>query len=561
MTTIVLLVKYSQRSISIFSSAMLACLLAGFADVNDVLQSAANPGLITLVFLIIISYSLEKTSWLRKGSAYLLKGNQTFATIKLFFLGAISSSLINNTAVVATLLQPIRSSVNQSYSKLLIPLSFASIAGGTVTLIGTSTNLIVDSMLIERTGQGFGFFEFSQIGLLVTVAVFVVVMLMQRTLPKRVNEINDNRQYMLEAELSESSSMIGKTIEQNGLRNLDGLFLMEIVRKNNLISPVSPTEKLAAGDKLIFSGEVKNIGLLSEFDGLEIYSETEGLLKENLTEVLIRPNSVLVGNTLKKTEFRSRFNAAVVAIRREGESLSGKLGEVKLEVGDLLVLAVSTDFYKKRNIAKNFIIISGFEQKNFINGKKEKCVYGSFLATLATCIAFDIPLLTGLIFNLGFLLAIRAITVNEIKRRFPIEILSVVTAALVVAKSLENSGLLPNLSSSLAHFVVDLSPLVAIIVIYVVTWLLTELVTNNAAAALMFPIAYSLALTMSVPVEPFIYAVVFAASCSFISPYGYQTNLLVFNAGEYKLKEFSKFGAPVALVYSAVVLGMLARMV
>ena len=559
-TTIVFLIKFSHKSITVFSSAMLACLVVGFVDISDVLNSASNQGLITLIFLIIISYSLEKTNWLRRVSNFLLAGSERFATVKLFITGALASSLINNTAVVATLLHPIRSTLNQSYSRLLIPLSFASIAGGTVTLIGTSTNLIVDSMLIEKTGVGFSFFEFSKIGLSVSVAVFIVVLLMQRSLPVRMNSKNNERSYMLEAEILSSSTMKGKTIEENGLRNLDGLFLVEIVRDDELISPVSPTENLKANDKLIFSGDVKNIGLLSQFDGLEVFSEAEGLLKENLTEVLIRPNSVLVGNTLKKSSFRSRFNAAVVAIRRDGQSLSGKLGEIKLEVGDLLVLAVSSDFYKKRNIAKNFIIVSGYEQKSFITGNKEKWVYGSFIGSIAICVLADIPLLTGLFVNLAFLLAIDALTLNEIKRRFPIEILTIVTSALVIAKSLENSGLLPLLSEQVGVYLEGLNAVYVLAVVYVLTWLLTELVTNNAAAALMFPIAYSLATTMGLPIQPFIYAVVFAASCSFISPYGYQTNLIVFNTGEYRLKEFSSFGLPVALVYSGVVLSMLFTM-
>lgn len=555
--TILGLIKFSQHSMTVFTTAALSCLLLQYIDVDKVLSLASNKGLVTLICLLLVSYTLEKTSWLRKMSAWLLKGSERFATIKLFVLGAFSSSVLNNTAVVATLIQPIRTSVKHSYSRLLIPLSFASIVGGTITLIGTSTNLIVNSMLIERTGQGFSFFQFAQIGLAVSSVVFVIVLISQRVLPKKFNTQSNGRSYLIEAEVSTNSTLVGKSIEQNGLRNLEQLFLVEVVRGNQLISPVRPAEILQKNDKLIFSGDVTRVGQLSEFHGLEIFSEVEGLLKDNLTEVLIKPNSVLVGSTLKRTHFRTRFDSAVVAIRRDGEALSGKLGEIKLEVGDMLVLAISPDFHKLRNINKNFVIVSGFEQKPFINGAKEKWVLGGFLVALSSSVLFGVDLLTSLLFYLAFLLSSRSLALNEIKRRFPIEILVVVTSALIIAHSLDTSGLLKQFSGLFENHLSSDNAAVAIVCLYLATWILTELVTNNAAAALMFPIAFTVATAINSSVEPFIYAVVFGASCSFISPYGYQTNLMVFNAGQYQLKEFARFGWPVAVGYSLAVLIML----
>lgn len=559
--TIFGLIKYSQHSITVFSAAALSCLLLQFVSVDKVLVLASNKGLVTLICLLLVSYAIEKTSWLRKVSSILLSGSEKFATVKIFLLGALSSSVLNNTAVVATLIQPIRSNLKQSYSRLLVPLSFASIVGGTVTLIGTSTNLIVNSMLIERTGEGFSFFEFAEVGLAVALVVFVIALLTQKVLPNKQNKQNNGRSYLIEAEVSEGSNLVGKSIEQNGLRNLEQLFLVEVVRNNQLISPVSPSQVLQPKDKLIFSGDVKRVGQLKEFHGLEIFSEVEGLLKENLTEVLIKPNSVLVGRTLKQTDFRTRFDSGVVAIRREGEALSGKLGEIKLEVGDMLVLAVSPDFHKLRNLSKNFVIVSGFEQKSFISGVKEKLVLGGFLTSLLTSIVLDIDLLTCLVFYLAFLLASNSLSLNEIKRRFPIEILVIVTSALVIANSLNSSGLLQHFSLLFASNLDADCAVAGIIAVYISTWLMTELVTNNAAAALMFPLAFTLSSAIGSPVEPFIYAVVFGASCSFISPYGYQTNLMVFNAGQYKLKEFARYGWPVAIGYSATVILMLTNMV
>ena len=296
---------------------------------------------------------------------------------------------------------------------------------------------------------------------------------------------------------------------------------------------------------------------MQQFDGLALFADQDGLVKDNLTEVLIKPDSAVIGKSLKTAGFRARFDAAVVAIRREGGQLSGKLGDITIQAGDFLVLAVGSDFRSRTNLSKNFYIISGHQPDNMLHGWRDWITVAGFLATIAISVVFSVSLLSCLIFYIATLVASKCLTVNEVKRRFPLEIWMIVLGALTLAKSLENSGVASIIASNIEMVLHGESIYIAFIAIYLMTLISTELVTNNAAAALVFPIAYNIALGLGVDPLPFVMAVAFGASGSFISPYGYQTNVMVYNAGNYRLIEFIKFGIPVSLLYSAVVLVMI----
>jgi len=437
---------------------------------------------------------------------------------------------------------------------LLLPLSYAAILGGTLTLIGTSTNLIVNSMLIERGETGFAFFDFLPIGLAAVIVCFIVMALTINRLKGTLNNHTVISDYFVDAKVTENSPLIGKTVEQNGLRNLESLFLVEIVRDNRLISPVAPSQMIREGDKLIFSGDVTKVLILQQFEGLTLFAEQDGLLRDNLTEVVIKPGAAIVGKTLKTAGFRARFDAAVVAVRREGEKLSGKLGEITIQSGDFLVLAVGADFAKRTNLTKNFFILSGVKAENMLSGLKERLVLWGFLATIGGSLIFDISLFKCFVFYLALLVGSKCLSLNEIKRRFPLELWLIVMSALTLATALDNTGVSALIASGVEHLLAGQSVYVAFIGVFVLTLVLTEVITNNAAAALTFPIAFSIAQGLGVSYLPFVLAVAFAASGSFISPYGYQTNLMVYNAGNYKLTDFIKFGLPISITYSVVVI-------
>lgn len=551
------LLKYQQAPERIFAITVLTCLAFSFVSVDDILHNAVNPGLVTLILLVLCSFSFERTSILRRLSNSVFTGSKVKSMLQLLIGTAFASALMSNTAVVATLINSVKSNKLINAGKLLLPLSYAAILGGTLTLVGTSTNLIVNSLLLEQGVAGFSFFDFTAIGIVALFLCLLIVILRARTLPNMAQSTLSTQDYLLEAEVGENAKLIGKSIEENGLRNLDALFLVEIVRCGRLISPVTPDENLQAGDKLIFSGDISKVLTLQQFDGLTLFAEQDDLLRDNLTEVLIKNDSAIAGKTLKKAGFRARFDAAVVAVRREGCALSGKLGDIVLQSGDFLVLAAGQDFSSRTNLSKNFFILSGHQAVNMLSGWRDHGTIWGFLLAILISVLTPISLLACLFIYVAALVFSGALTINEIKRRFPLEIWMIVLGALTLASAVENTGLATTIANSIEQLLNGSSPYFAFVAIFVITLLLTELITNSAAAALIFPIAYNIALGLGLDPIPFVMAVAFAASGSFISPYGYQTNIMVYNAGNYQLSDFVKFGFPISITYSATVLIMI----
>ena len=561
-TTLIGLIKYQQASASVFALTTLACLLLSFVSSSEILVNAVNPGLVTLILLVLCSFALERTSLLRRLSSNIFNGSKIKSISRLLFGAAFASAFMSNTAVVATLISSVKNNKLINSGTLLLPLSFAAILGGTLTLVGTSTNLIVNSLMIEQGHQGIHFFDFTLIGLVALFVCLSVIIVRAKTLPLIEDDTNLSGTYLLEATVSTSSLLIGKSIDKNGLRNLDALFLVEIMRQGRLISPVCPDEIVEAKDKLIFSGDISKVLTLQQFDGLVLFAEQDNLLrdnviKDNLTEVLIKVDSAISGKTLKQAGFRARFDAAVVAIKREGGALSGKLGDIVLQSGDFLVLAVGSDFSSRSNLSKNFFILSGHQADNMLSGWRNMLTVWGFAGAIFTSIISGFALLNCLMVYLAFLVFSGALNINEIKRRFPLEIWMIVLGALTLASSIENTGLADVIANAMGQLLHGESVYLAFVIIFISTLVLTELITNSAAAALIFPIAYNMALGLNVDPMPFVMAVAFGASGSFISPYGYQTNVMVYNAGNYKLRDFIKFGAPVSLLYGLSVLVMI----
>ena len=552
--TICGLLKFQSRPSAIFGLTLLSLVISGLVTKTQLLSSIANPGLITLILLIVCSFALEKIRLLRIIASKVILVGYKATFLRLFVVTAVCSALLNNTAVVATLLSPIRNNPHHFASKLLLPLSYAAILGGTLTLIGTSTNLIVNSLFIDAEGHSLEFFSFTAIGFMLVVGCGLVLAVCIRFLPENEHQTDGREGYFIDAKIVENSELINRSVEDNGLRHLESLFLVEVVRDGHLISPVYPTEILQENDRLIFSGDIAKVGQLSQFSGLQTFAHTNDLKDSNLTEVVVRQESVLVRKTLKNVGFRALFDAAVVAIRRDGEQVSGKLGDIEIKAGDFLILAAGDDFKSRRNISKNFIVLTGVETEQRLNGWKAWLAVGGFVSTIALAAFGAIDLLEGLVVLLGALLFSRSVNVNEIMRRLPVDIWLIVSSAILLSHALVNAGVVEILGDFVSHSVDENHAYIALIFIYLLTWLMTELVTNNAAAALIFPIAYSVALGLGVDILPFVMTVAFAASGSFISPYGYQTNLMVFNAGQYRLNDFVKVGLPVSLMYGAIVI-------
>ncbi|WP_063358553.1 SLC13 family permease [Pseudoalteromonas luteoviolacea] len=541
----------------LFVSAIGISYLTGLIELESMLVNYANPSLITLVLLILVSIAIEKTTLVQKLASTLASGSLSKSVMKLGLSTAFLSSFTNNTAVVASLISTIKESQTHSPSKLLLPLSYTAILGGTLTLIGTSTNLIVNGFAVDAGMAPLGFFDFTLVGIGALLVGLLTILLLLKFLPDHGTESEEVVPFYLEGKVAFGSKLIGRTVEENGLRDLKDLFLAEIIRGERRICAVTPQQEIRQGDVLLFVGDIKSVPLLRQFDGLQVVHDKHEKDAEHLVEVVVSQSSKYIGKTIKEIRFREQFHAAVIAIRRGHDRLQGGLGKVKLQAGDSLILAPSSDFYELPDLKREFVYISGLDLQTHLTQKQSNHVLLGFAAVIGLGIFDIVPLVKGLMVLLLALVALGTIKVNEMKRRFPIELLAIVGSAIGLAKLMIDTGLASKLSDALFLLLGDFGPYGAFIAIFVMTVVFTELITNNAAAALSFPVAYALAVGFGVDPLPFIMAVAFGASASFISPFGYQTNLMVYSAGNYRIRDYVTVGVPLSIIYSITVLTLI----
>ena len=554
----ILLARTKTHPAYIFAATLFVFFLAGMLPAGEMLLQFVNPALVTLVLVIQAAAVIEKTPLTDWMSRLVLVGHSLPRTLaRLCLVSFPLSALLNNTAVVASFLGPLKNNRHFPPSKLLLPLSYAAILGGAVTLIGTSTNLIVNGLALEAGMQGLGIFQFAFVGIPLCIGGFVyLAFISHRLLPANEDTPKISRDnYFLEARVLENSAHIGRSVAENKFRNLQSLFLAELIRRDQLISPVNPDEIIQAGDILVFVGDVHKVKDINGFDRLAIFTEENiGLLKKNLREVVLSHTSSLLGQWVKTADFRAKFDAAVVAVRRGNKRLSGKIGSIRLEAGDTLLLAAGPDFDRRENLRDNFFMVSKIRLEKHLSTGSSILAVTLFAAAILAAALEWLPLLKSLAFLLFAYILLGFFRFADLRSNANLDIVVLVGSALGISKVMLESGASALIARNVLFFFEGRGAFAGLVGIYLLTVLLTQLVTNNAAAALAFPLAYSTALSLHVDPLPFVMAVAYGASASFLTPHGYQTNLMVYGPGSYRFGDYVKAGLPLLILYSLITL-------
>jgi len=538
--------------------AALAILMGtGVLSPKEALEGFSNHGLLTIGALFIVAQAVSESGGLTTAAMRILgrTSNITLATLRLMLPTLGISAFLNNTPVVVMFIPVVRSWAernNFSPSKLLIPLSYASILGGMCTLIGTSTNLVVSGMMVDHGYDAMGMFEIAKIGFPAAVLGLVfMVFAGHRLLPGR-QDITDQlqeakREYLVEMIVKPDCSLIGKSIEEAGLRHLKGLFLIHIERREKVIGPVSPDIMLEQGDRLRFTGLISTIVDLNEIRGLipaeeatlDFTPKTTGA-DLRLFEVVVAASSPLVGMGIREAGFRNRYDAVVIAVHRAGQRIVKKMGDIVLRSGDTLLLEAPEGFARRWYNSTHFYLVSRVGDVKRIKHEKASLV----LTVLAAMIALPALGITSMIISAfgaaAILLIAKAISPSSARRAVDLSIMIVIASALGLGAALEKT----ELASMIASFMVNAGygTTAVIAAVLILTNIFTELVTNKAAAALFFPVALSAAEQLGADPRPFMLAVAIGAAASFATPLGYQTNLIVYGPGGYRFTDFLRVG-------------------
>lgn len=552
-------------------AAMVIVLVAGVVTPEQALVGFSNPAPITVAALYVLARAVEKTGALTPLVRKQLGegSNPRRALARLVFPTAAASSFLNNTPIVAMLLPQVQAWSEErslSPSRFLMPLSFAALLGGVVTLIGTSTNIVVSGLLDEAGLGGFSFFELSMVGLpIALVGSMVLVALAPILLPERrsVREDLDDqaRRFVVEMVVDTGGPLDGRPVEEAGLRHLSSVFLATIEREGSLVAPVSPREVLRGGDRLRFVGRVKHVVDLPAIRGLspEVSDHMFDLdpASAQYYEAVLGAESPLIGSTLKAADFRSRYQGVVMAIHRAGHRVDAKLGEVPLRVGDTLLILADPGFKARWEDRADFLLVSPQGATPNVAGRKALLVGAVTAGIVLLASTGVIPILQASLLGAVVLLGGRVLTPGEARGAVDLDVIVLIAAAFGVASAVSESGLATTLASGIVSFTGVFGSVGILGGIIVATIMLTGLVTNNAAALLMFPIAISTAEQAGLQPRGFAIAIAVAASVDFLTPIGYQTNTMVYGPGGYRFGDYARLGAPLTLIMIVILLTLI----
>lgn len=530
----------------------------GVLSPSDALAGFSNTGMLTVGVLFIVVAGLRETGGIDWIAAKLLGRPQSErgAVLRVFMPVWGMSVFLNNTPVVAMMIGAVQDwckKLRISPSRLMIPLSYAAILGGTCSLIGTSTNLVVAGLVVSQTDlDPLRMFDITWVGLpTAMIGMGFLVLIGPKLLPSRTGAkppLSDPKEYSLELLVPDNSPLAGKTVEQAGMRNLPGCFLAEIERGDEIIPAIGPEQMFRVGDRLLFVGIVDAIKDLANTRGLSLATDQVFKLespryRRRLFEAVVAPDAPLEGKTIKESRFRNRHNGAVIAVARNGQRVRGRLGDIKLAAGDLLLVEAEPGFADRADGSRDFLLVRRLEDSTPRRHAKAPLAIVILVAMVALATLGVYPMLVAALIAAGAMVLTRCCTITEARRSVDWSVLVVIASALGLGAALDKTGAAQLVANSVLS-VVGNHPWLTLIAIYAVTSFATEIVTNNAAVAITFPIAKAAAASLGVDFMPFVIAIMMAGSASFATPLGYQTNLMVYGPGGYTFADFLKIGIP-----------------
>lgn len=560
------LLAFTQLSADLVMVGTLVSLLVSrVLTPEQALGGLANEGMVTVGVLFVVVAGLKQTGGISILAQRVLGRPRSIlqAQTRLMLPVAALSAFVNNTPIVAMLLPVVVEWAKKhqlSVSRLLIPLSYATVLGGLCTLVGTSTNLVVSGLLAKTTGVQLGLFTPAWVGVPTAVAGLVYLLLVGRwLLPERqppLKRLEDPRQYTVEMLVEADSLLIGKTIEEAGLRHLQGMYLMEIDRGDEVLVAVSSQERLKAADRLVFVGIVESVVELHKIRGLvpatdQVFKLDAPRVNRSLIEAVVSDSCPLVGVSIREGRFRAVYNAAVVAVARNGEQLRQKIGDIVLRTGDTLLLEAHPSFVDQQRNSRDFFLVSRLEDSSPPRHERTWIALGILVAMIGAASLEVVSMLSAAILAAGAMILTRCCSRLQAYRAIDWEVLVVIAASFGLGKALETSGAAAYLAGALARLAGG-DPWTSLVLIYAMALVFTEILTNNAAAVLIFPIAMATAASLHVNYMPFVIALMMAASAAFATPIGYQTNLMIYGPGGYRFTDFTRIGLPLNLLAGAV---------
>jgi di/tricarboxylate transporter len=580
---IIALVKEILRPGLILFSALVIFMMTDIITAEDALSGFSNKGMITVALLFLVSEGVKETGVLNKIGAFILpKKRKPIPRLLMQIMIPVSaiSAFLNNTPVViifGPMLKKWADKLSLPSQKFLIPLSYATIFGGTCTLIGTSTNLLVHGMMLDRGMAGLSMFELAKVGLFIVFFGFIYMNLFSnRLLPgekiPRFSFPNDTREYYFDLYLPANSNLIGKDIEKRRLPGLGEFTVRTVIREGKHIRISNSPFKLDADDKLIVAGSSEDIGYLTQSSNVKLNALDNvdpDFLNKSLkqVEVVIAPRFPGIQRTLGEFDFFGHYNAVVMAVHRNGERITTNLENLELKAGDNLMLLTTDDFTRYWGESRVFYMASEIGEMDDSKDRRRRWIAMGlvFIMIVGATVGRYIPVQGKNEFDMFFFAAVTVLLMALMKiftpKRYtkPInwDVLITIACAIGVSRALQVSGAADFIARSTINISKGFGPLGVMAAIFLITNLFTEIITNNAAAAITFPIAYAAATQLGVDPKPFFITICVAASASFSTPIGYQTNLIVQSIGNYKFSDYWKIGLPLnilALIISLLVI-------